>query len=153
MRLRDHLSTGAALPRLSCSGSEEAVTRLARAVAEEAGVTDPDAFVREVLDREALDDTVLGLGAAVPHVRTPLVDDLHLGVATLAASQPRAAGDVDLLFLLAAPESAPRLMLLGLARLARLLKIPAFSDALRRARTPQALVAAFPSPEAVDPDL
>ena len=150
MRLRDHLSTGAALPRLSCSGSEEAVTRLARAVAEEAGITDPDAFVREVLDREARDDTVLGLGAAVPHVRSSLVKDLHVGVATLAEPLSRDPGAVDLLFLLAVPADAPRLMLLALARLARLLQIPGFTAALRRARTPEALAEALSGAASVD---
>ncbi len=141
MRLVDHLAPGAALPRLTVSAPDEAVVRLTRAVADAAGVADPDALVRAVLAREQQGDTVLGLGAAVPHAHTPLVDTLHLGVATFAAPCPCPGGEVDMLFLLVGPEAAPRLMLQALARLARLLKLPDFPTTLRRARSPEALAA------------
>jgi PTS system fructose-specific IIC component len=146
MRLRDHIPPGALLPGASYTALEDAVTGVTRALASAAAVADADGLVRDVLAREAESDTVVGRGVAVPHVRTARVTHLHLAVATLDRPLlPEGGGDpVDLLFVIVVPEHEPRLMLRVLARLGRLMEAPGFLSALRRARTPEELLSAFP---------
>ena len=146
MLLRDHIPPGALLPAVSYPTLEDAVEGVTRTLASAAGLDDADGLVDDVLAREAESDTVVGRGVAVPHVRTARVENLHLAVATLAEPLPAAGGGdpVDLLFVIVVPEHEPRLMLRVLARLGRLMTAPGFLSALRRARTPEGLLEAFP---------
>jgi len=146
MLLRDHIPAGALLPGLTHTTLDDTVAAATRALATAAAVGDADGLVRLMLSQGTGPDTVVGRGVAVPHVRTPQVADLSLAVASLAEPVAVAGAEapVDLLFVIAAPDRDPRLMLRALARLGRLMKSPAFLPGLRRAGTPAALLAAFP---------
>ncbi|MBK6898793.1 MAG: PTS sugar transporter subunit IIA [bacterium] len=149
MDLRAHIPEGCLLPRLACVGKEEAVAALATAVARAVGLPDDQALRQEILAREAVGDTSVGLGVAIPHIRTRLVERPLLAVATLAGPLPREGHEppVDVLLLIVGPQQDPRAMLRLLARLVRQVKVPGFLDDLRRAATPAELIAAFPREE------
>jgi len=144
MKLIDHTTRTALLPRLVCSDLGEAVTRLAEAMAESGLVTDAEQFTRDVLAREAEGGTALPEGMALPHSRSETASGVRLAVATLA--NPVAARDsegaeraVDVVVLMAGPPGDPRAMLRVLARLAREVRSGTLLDRLRMAATPQAM--------------
>ncbi|MBK6899302.1 MAG: PTS sugar transporter subunit IIA [bacterium] len=146
MDLRAHIPEGCLLPRLACSSQEEAVAMLATAVARAVGLPDDRALRQEILAREAVGDTNVGLGVAIPHIRTRLVGRPLLAVATLAGPAPREGREppVDVLLLIVGPQQDPRAMLKLLARLVRQLKPPGFLQALRSANSPDEMKRAFP---------
>jgi len=149
MDLRAHIPEGCLLPRLACAGKEEAVAALATAVARAVGLPDDRALRQEILAREAVGDTNVGLGVAIPHIRTRLVERPLLAVATLAGplSGEGREPPVDVLLLIVGPQHDPRAMLRLLARLVRQVKVPGFLDGLRQAATPAELQAALPREE------
>ncbi len=149
MDLCAHIPEGCLLPRLACAGKEEAVAALATAVARAVGLADDRALRQEILAREAVGDTNVGLGVAIPHIRTRLVQRPLLAVATLSGVPPRAGQEppVDVLLLIVGPQQDPRAMLKLLARLVRQVKAPGFLEDLRRATTPDELKRAFPVDE------
>ena len=84
---------------------EDCVRGLA-AILDDAGrLSDVDAFVADVLAREAKGSTALPGGVALPHARSAAVIEPTVAVATLPAPVTAANGhDFDLVFLLAVPE-------------------------------------------------
>ncbi|MEP6692024.1 MAG: PTS sugar transporter subunit IIA [Gemmatimonadaceae bacterium] len=103
---------------------------------------DADAVLASVLQREAELSTGIGGGVAVPHGRTPLVDDLLIAAGVSAAPVEYEALDaapVRLFFLLVSPESAAGLHVKALSRISRVLR----RDALRERLLASASVAAF----------
>lgn len=146
MDLRTHIPDGCLLPRLACAGKEEAVAALATAVARAVGLPDDRALRQEILAREAVGDTNVGLGVAIPHIRTSLVERPLLAVATLSPPLSREGSEspVDVLLLIVGPQQDPRAMLRLLARLVRQVKAPGFLQALRRSTTAEELGRAFP---------
>lgn len=146
MDLRAHIPEGCLLPRLACKGKDDAVAALATAAAKAVGLPDGKTLRQEILAREAVGDTNVGLGVAIPHIRTRLVDKPLLAVATLAEPLPHEGQDVpvDVLLLIVGPQQDPRAMLRLLARLVRQVKVPGFLEALRRATTAGGLRRAFP---------
>lgn len=149
MDLHAHIPEGCLLPRLVCADKEEAVAALATAVARAVGLPDDRVLRQEILAREAVGDTNLGLGVAIPHIRTRLVDRPLLAVATLAVPLSREGPEppVDVLLLIVGPQQDPRAMLRLLARLVRQVKVPGFLDGLRLAATPSELNLAIPREE------
>ncbi len=145
MDLRTHIPDGCLLPRLACAGKEEAVAALATAVARAVGLPDDRALRQEILAREAVGDTNVGLGVAIPHIRTSLVERPLLAVATLSPPLTREGSEppVDVLLLIVGPQQDPRAMLRLLSRLVRQVKTPGFLQALRRSTTAQELELAF----------
>jgi len=144
MKLVDYTSEAALLPRLSCQGLEEAVSRVAEGMQRGGLVTDAAGFTRDVLAREQEGGTALPEGLALPHSRSEAAPSVRLGVATLA--RPVSARDsegiartVDVVVVLAGPPGDPRSMLRVLARLAREVRSGTLLDRLRLAATPQAM--------------
>lgn len=126
------------------------------AIREVVGLLDLPAATRStlhhlVLARETTLSTGVGDGIAIPHPilgRMPALPALRPTLAVGIARRPIPWGSFDgrpvsLVFLPVAPTET--LHLLMLARLNRLLRRDAFLAAVRRARSPQAVVAAFRS--------
>ncbi len=105
----------------------------------------PAAKIRDALmEREQLGSTGVGRGVAIPHGK---IDGLGQMVGMLAKlSDPvdfEAVDDqpVDIVFLLLAPKEATAAHLKALARVSRLLRDEQVREALRGAKTPEALFA------------
>lgn len=58
----------------------DSLVSLAEALGQTGAVTDADAFLRAVLERESVMSTGIGDGVAIPHVRTPAVSRPAVGV-------------------------------------------------------------------------
>jgi PTS system nitrogen regulatory IIA component len=78
-----------------------------------------------VREREQVLSTGIGDGIAIPHGRTPYVDDLRLAAGVSAAGIDYDAVDgrpVRLFFMLVGPEAASGLHVKALSRISRLLR-------------------------------
>src|SRR6188472_4569321 len=123
---------------------KEAVIRSLAGVVAEAGRTgDTDQLIADAMAREATSATGLPGGIAIPHCRTPAVDEPTLAFARLSPGVEFGAkdGPADLVFLIAAPAGGDASHLKLLAKLARALVKKEFTDSLRAATTPAQIVA------------
>jgi fructose PTS system EIIA component len=119
-----------------------AIEKLANLLAEQGRVSDLDAYVQAVRDREGeTGGTGMESGIAIPHAKSAGVE--RASVAFGRAPDPIEFGDsdADLIFLIAAPEGADDLHVKLLSRLARRLVHESFRSALREAETPEDVVA------------
>ena len=92
-----------------------------------------------VRDREQVLSTGIGQGVAIPHGKTPVVDQLRVaaGVTTGPVDFDALDGEpVHLCFLLVGPESAAGAHVKALSRISRLLRRAPLRDALVAAGTP-----------------
>ncbi len=119
------------------------IAALAARVAEAGRATDVEQLKADLYAREAKSSTGMKDGIAIPHCRSVAVTEPTLAFARLAPGVDFGAKDgaADLVFLIAAPEGGGNAHLQILAKLARSLVKPEFTDALRAATTPEAVVA------------
>lgn len=104
------------------------------------GVTDKNAVIKAVWEREELMSTGIGQGVGIPHAKTNAVDKLHAVFGKSEAGVDFAALDgkpVHLIFLLVAPEDQSGPHVKALARISRLLKQSYFRQALQETRKSQ----------------
>ncbi|MET0933600.1 MAG: fructose-specific PTS transporter subunit EIIC [Mycetocola sp.] len=118
------------------------IRTLATLVVKAGRATDVDALFADAWDRESKTDTGIPGGLAIPHCRSAAVT-----VPTLVMARPNPGVDfgeedapADLIFFIAAPAGADQAHLTLLSTLARSLIREDFTDALRSAPTPQAVV-------------
>ncbi|VTP65316.1 Putative PTS system EIIABC component [Leclercia adecarboxylata] len=86
---------------------DEAIRQLTLRLLDLGKITDGEAFLTEVLQRESLGPTALGEGLAVPHGKSSAVKEAAFAVATLSTPLTwegvDGPEDVELIFLLAIP--------------------------------------------------
>jgi len=88
-------------------------------------VTDEETFRSDILKRENLESTGIGLGVAIPHARTAATHDLLLafGRSTQGVDFNSLDGKPShLIFLIAAPEEKKSHYIMALARLSKMLR-------------------------------
>ncbi|KRC56861.1 MULTISPECIES: fructose-specific PTS transporter subunit EIIC [unclassified Nocardioides] len=119
------------------------IAALAARVTEAGRATDVEQLRADLHAREAKSATGMKDGIAIPHCRSTAVTEPTLAFARLQPGVDFGAKDgvADLVFLIAAPEGGGNAHLQILAKLARSLVKPEFTDALRSAATPEAVVA------------
>lgn len=101
-------------------------------------LTDAEAFLKSVLEREKVGSTGIGKGIAIPHSRTSAVREVVVAIGRSTAGIEFEALDnrpVHLIFLIAAPVESGGLYLKALARLSRLLRYQEFRNELMEAKT------------------
>ena len=116
---------------------KDAVIRsLAGVVADAGRAGDTDQLIADAMAREATSATGLPGGIAIPHCRTPAVDEPTLAFARLAPGVEFGAkdGPADLVFLIAAPAGGDATHLKLLTQLARALVKADFTNGLRERR-------------------
>ncbi len=146
MKLLDHVSAAALLPRLDCQDKDEVLRRLVAGLSDEGRAVSPAALLGELAERERQGGTAIGGGLAVPHARLPGVERLRVGVATLSRPLALASEDgrpVDVFVMIVGPQGEPRQMLRILARLARMVKRGRLLPDLRAATDAEAMRAAL----------
>ncbi|MDR7253644.1 PTS system fructose-specific IIC component [Nocardioides sp. BE266] len=119
------------------------VIRALAAVVDDAGrASSKDQLIEDAFARESTSATGLPGGIAIPHCRTAGVEEPTLAFARLDPPVDFGAkdGPADLAFLIAAPAGGDADHLTILTKLARALVKPAFTDALRAAESPEAVV-------------
>lgn len=119
------------------------IEALAARVAEAGRATDAAALAADAWAREEKDETGLPGGIAIPHAKSAAVTRASLAFARLdpAVSFGAPDGGADLVFLIAAPDTAAEEHLAVLSRLARSLMREEFTGALRGATSADAVVA------------
>ncbi|MGX9669879.1 PTS fructose transporter subunit IIABC [Mycobacterium sp. HM-7] len=135
---------------------QNVIELLAARMAETGRATNGDGLVEAALARESQSATGLPGGIAIPHCRSPHVDEPTIGFARLAPAVAFGApdGPADLAFLIAAPESGGAEHMKLLSSLARALVRKDFVEQLRAAGTADevvALVEGVVSPVPVNP--
>ncbi|MBF9233260.1 PTS IIA-like nitrogen regulatory protein PtsN [Microvirga alba] len=143
MPLLDFLDSQAVLPALRVNGKKQALQELAAHAARLTGLDEGTIF-EALLQRERLGSTGIGEGIAIPHGKLPGLTKIFGLVARLEKPIDFEALDgqqVDILFLLLAPEGAGADHLKALARVARVLREPGLVDRVRATREKDALYA------------
>jgi fructose PTS system EIIA component len=116
-----------------------AIDQLADLLAAAGRLTDRDAYVTAVREREAAGATGMEMGIAIPHGKSAGVTTPSVAFGRSPNGVDFGAGDgtpADLVFLIAAPDGESDLHITLLSRLARKLVHDEFRDALRSAATP-----------------
>jgi PTS system nitrogen regulatory IIA component len=150
MPLIDLVAPNAIIPALKVTNKKQALQELA---SKAAALTEQNerAIVEILMQREKLGSTGVGNGIAIPHGKLPKLGKLFGLFARLDRPIDFEALDgqqVDLIFLLLAPESAGADHLKALARVARLLRDPDIARKLRASRDAEALYAVLAMPSA-----
>lgn len=143
MPLLDFLDPQAVLPALRVSGKKQALQELAAHAARLTALPE-NAIYEALLQRERLGSTGIGEGIAIPHGKLAGLTRIFGLVARLEKPIDFEALDgqqVDVLFLLLAPEGAGADHLKALARVARVLREPGLIERVRATKNATALYA------------
>ena len=133
MKLTDILPANCVRDPLEASGKTEAITELVDLLHETGRVTDRDAVLRTVLDREATRSTGIGYGLAVPHGKSAACPRLAMAVgkpATPVDFDSKDGQQVNLIVLLASPPDQTGPHIQALARISRLMLMESFRQAV-----------------------
>lgn len=153
MPLNDLLSAEAILPALKSAGKKQALQDLSARAARVTGLMEREIF-DALWQREKLGSTGVGNGIAIPHAKLakcPRIFGIFARLDRPVDFDALDGAPVDLMFLLLAPEDAGADHLKALARIARVLRDPAFAAKLRASRdasTLYALLAGHPQTHA-----
>jgi PTS system fructose-specific IIC component len=127
---------------LRAGGKEQALEEMVGLLAGAGRIADPAALLEALQARERKISTGVGEGVALPHCASPELASPVLAVARKPEGLDFEALDgkpVRLLFLLVGQADKPAAQLRLLSRLARLLRDPAFPEALLAAESPEAV--------------
>ena len=105
-------------------------------------VTDAEALVRVLLERESLGSTGIGDGVAIPHGKLSFITNMVVAFGRSSRGvdfQSLDAKPVYLFFLLVTPDNKPGDQLKALARISRILKNPVLRENLKRTSDRQEL--------------
>jgi fructose-specific phosphotransferase system IIA component len=102
-------------------------------------LTEPEAFLKEVVEREEAQSTGIGRGVAFPHGRTRYLKEPVIVIARLSQPMPYVSIDTEpvrLLFLFGTPEKEVELYLRLMAQLCALLRQESIRRELLEAKAP-----------------
>jgi nitrogen PTS system EIIA component len=136
MKISDFLTSADVVPDMAASDKQKLMLELARNAGTKLGIS-PDLILTELNKREQLGSTGVGGGVAIPHARYQHINKPFGMLVRLKKPVDFDAVDgkpVDLVFLLLLPEAAAGEQLGALASIARKLRDPAITAALRRGR-------------------
>jgi mannitol/fructose-specific phosphotransferase system IIA component (Ntr-type) len=107
LNLRDILFRNSIIIDLKKNSKDKVLRDLALFISSLHTISDPESIVSGIISREEETSTGIGLGIAVPHYRTDLVDKIHLAVARCKDGMAFDALDdkpVNLIFMLIVPK-------------------------------------------------
>ncbi|MCS7250267.1 MAG: PTS sugar transporter subunit IIA [candidate division WOR-3 bacterium] len=107
-------------------------------------ITDPEEFFSEILKRENLESTGIGMGIAIPHTRSRAVKDLVIVFGRSKEGVDFSSLDgkpAHLIFLIAGPEDKKSEYLFTLARLSKLLRKDEVRIELNKAKDEEEVLA------------
>lgn len=125
------------IPALKASSKKQVLQEISRCAAKVTKCSEDNIF-DVLLERERLGSTGIGKGIAIPHACLKGLDHVVVFFARLQspiAFESLDGQDVDLIFLLLAPESEGRDHLQALSQISRALKSPDLCTKLRQTRT------------------
>ncbi|MBR1572393.1 MAG: PTS sugar transporter subunit IIA [Lachnospiraceae bacterium] len=138
MKVRDLLSAESIMIGASATDKKAAIEQAVSLMTKRGNITNVEQYTAGVFAREEEGTTGIGEGIAIPHCKCDGVSAPGLAAMTIPAGVDFDALDgasVNLLFLIAAPDTKDNVHLDVLSRLSVLLMNPDFSDALKGAKT------------------
>ncbi len=137
MSLRELILDVPPLLDLEAADEETAITRVAELLKGHAQMRDEAGFLAAVLERQRINPPVLGSGIALPHARTPLVDEIVCAVGRTkeAVAFGADAVPVRLIFLFGIPPHRITEYLAVTAGLVKKLRRPEVVEGLLNAET------------------
>jgi len=148
MKLRDFLSEENIHLDLDCDDKRSFFRSALGILRENGRVDDPGRVLEDLLLREGIMSTGVGLGVAIPHAQSDGVERIHLSL-----WRPRKAldfesvdgRDVDLIFMILGPRESGGEHVKILARISRMLHGEDFRARLRKASSPAEVLEAVES--------
>ena len=153
MKIQDLLNKDVMILNLLARTKEAAIDEMITRLVEAGVVNDFATFKEGIMAREALTSTGLGDGIAMPHAKNTAVVTPTVLFAKSTSGVDYEALDgqpTDLFFMIAAPEGANDTHLAALAELSKYLMKDGFADQLRKANSPEEVIAVFDQAEAAD---
>ncbi|MGH7717560.1 MAG: PTS sugar transporter subunit IIA [Gemmatimonadaceae bacterium] len=151
MLLSELLSAERVKVPLGSRTKDEVLRELVELVAQGRGGRDVEAILASVREREQVLSTGIGGGVAIPHGKSPHVDQLILAAGVAPGSVDFDALDgkpVQLFFMLVGPESASGAHVKALSRISRLLRRDRLRADLVSAPSPDAFLQVIQASEA-----
>ena len=141
--LTDLLDEKQVILALRARKAPNALREIIELLAQNGKIDDPKAFFEKVLAREEAHPSVVENGAAFPHARTDLVDEIVVGIGRSRAGIPFGHDGVraQLIFVIGVPERLVNDYLICVGTLVRLVRDDTLRSALLHAQT---------SPEFID---
>ena len=122
-----------------------ALREIINLLAQNGKIGNPKTFFEKVLAREEAHPSVVENGAAFPHARTDLVDEIVIGIGRSRAGIPFGAnlGRARLIFVIGVPERLVNDYLICVGTLVRVVRDDAIRSALLHAQTPREFIDAL----------
>lgn len=143
MRISELLSQNAIDVNASVASKAEAIDYMTRLMERSGNLKDREAYKKGVLAREEEGTTGIGNGIAIPHSKCAAVERAGLAAMIVRDGVDYASLDgepADLLFMIAAPDTAANVHLEALAKLSTILMDSEFKEALVQAKTPEQFI-------------
>ena len=140
----EFLRPEAILQRLKEKEKEQAIEELVARMAEVGLVPDKARTLQSVLARERMMSTGIGEGVAIPHAKDDLITQPLIAFGFSKEGIPFESVDgrkVHLIFLLLSPKSDPTGYIKFLGKIARLLDNRDLRESLKKAQSPQDVIA------------
>lgn len=128
---------------LKSSDKISAIRELVSLLVQQGVVIDEGEFLRDILKRENLESTGIGLGIAIPHARTKAIRALSLAFGRSKEGVDFSAIDgkpSNLIFLIASPEEEKTKYIMALAKLSRILRKEEVRRKLQEAQTEEEIL-------------
>ncbi|HEL1350707.1 TPA: PTS sugar transporter subunit IIA [Streptococcus equi subsp. zooepidemicus] len=146
MKIQDLLRKDIMILDLQAISKEAAIDEMITELVEHGIIHDFDVFKKSILAREEQTSTGLGDGIAMPHSKNVVVDQPAVLFAKSNKGVDYKSLDgqpTDLFFMIAAPQGANDTHLAALAELSQYLLKDGFADQLRKATSPDEVIAVF----------
>lgn len=150
MRVKDLLSATSIDLNGSASSKRDAIEKMVELMVKRGNISDKDTYLKGVLAREEESTTGIGEGIAIPHCKSDAVNAPGLAAMVLPNGVDYDALDgapVDIIFLIAAPNTEDNVHLDVLSRLSMLLMDDKFVADLRAAKSADEFLAVIDKAE------
>jgi len=143
--LTDLLDEKQVILQLRSRKMPNALREIIELLAQNGKIGHPEAFFEKVLEREQAHPSVVENGAAFPHARTDLADQIVIGIGRSRAGVPFGGEGVRarLIFLIGVPERLVNEYLICVGTLVRLVRDDVTRSALLHAQTSRELIDAL----------
>ncbi|MEO0098488.1 MAG: PTS sugar transporter subunit IIA [candidate division WOR-3 bacterium] len=144
VRLVELLERGGVILNIKAKEKVEVIKEMAQVLIDKGLILNTDEFFTEILRRENLESTGIGMGVAIPHARTKAVKDLVLVFGRSEEGVDFASLDKKpshLLFLISAPEDKKEEYIYTLAKISKLVRKDEVRIKLNKAKTEEELLA------------
>lgn len=140
MKITDLLDEKSIRLNASASSKQEALNQIINLINQTGNITNKEEYKEKVFKREEQGSTGIGEGIAIPHGKSDKVKKATLSAMVIPNGVDFDSLDnkkVNLMFLIAAPESKDNIHLEVLSRLSALLMDENFREKLKRAKSPK----------------